>query len=140
VTKPTGVGRGKGGGRPRKKVSVPAETKQRAKAEAKRLEKAAVTDETALAPAANLVTEAYATLADVMDNCPIGGPRVAAAKAIIELARAGEAAAEKARAEASGMTGKKAQAQAAAEARITSGGKYSAPPPPGAVRGPERMQ
>lgn len=134
MTKSTGVGRGVGGGRPRKhNPAPPAEAKKRAKDQAlvtaRRLS-VLVTETGSLAPAASLIHEAYATLADVMANCPIGAPRVAAARAIIDLARAAEEEAEKAKAEASGQTGKKVAAKAVADQRMAEGGKFSAPPPP----------
>ena len=140
MTASTGVGRGKGGGRPRKNappkakaepkakakpIEIPpvsAATRKAARAEADRL--AEVGKESTLSPAAELMPLAYATLADVMDNSPADASRVSAAKAIIELARAAEAEAR----EAAGTTGKKAQAQAAAEQHAATGGKFAPPP------------
>lgn len=145
MTKSTGVGRGgarpgagSGGPRPgagRKPKPPPTiklkpETQASAEQQINKLVSAAVTDAPTEAPAMTLVHEAYATLADVMANCPLGAPRVAAAKAIIDIARAAEARQKQAQAEATGVTGKKAAAQAVAEERMAEGSKFSAPPPP----------
>jgi hypothetical protein len=137
ATKSKGIGRGKGGGRPRKHpLPVSPKIDAAARKEVERLSKVA-TANGVLAPAADLVPEAYRTLKDIMETSPFPAPRVSAAKAIIELARAAEAEVR----EAAGLSSKKAQAQAAAEARVSAGGKFSAPPPPpGAMRGPDRMQ
>jgi hypothetical protein len=76
------------------------------------------------------VPEAYRALKDVMETSVFPAPRVSAAKAIIDLARAAEVEAR----EAMGLNGKKALAQAAAETRLATGGKFSAPPPPPGTR------
>lgn len=169
MTASKGVGRGFGGGRPRKDgtkakpkrtrrfeplveaaakgpVEVPPDVdvlirEAIAKHEEKRLDAEArnsrAAAEGALAPAADLLGVAYETLLDVMSHSPFPAPRVSAAKTIVEWAKEQQAAA----AEAAGMTGKKAQATATAHAKIATGGKFSAPPPPpGAVRGPDRAQ
>ena len=80
--------------------------------------------------AAELEGLALATLKQIMRAGPQDGPRVSAAKAVKEWADA-----ERERdAESRGITGKKAAAQATAEAKIAAGGKFEAPPPPPGTR------
>lgn len=67
---------------------------------------------------------ALQTLQQIMKSSPQDGPRVSAAKAVKEWVEKGRERA----AEAAGMTGKKAQAQAAAEQHTASGGKFAPPP------------
>lgn len=73
--------------------------------------------------AADLLSEAYATLRDVMATSPFPAPRVTAARAVIEFAR------EEAMGNASG---KKAQRQAGAE-KAASQGRFAVPQPPRSV-------
>lgn len=124
MTKSTGIGRGKGGGgkKPgagrKRKHSTPVRTVER------NVEKAAGTIAEArdASPtdltAAALVAKAYATLEDVMDNSPFPAPRVTAARAVLDLARAEEEA-------KAGALGKKAARQAAADEATTGGGKFA---------------
>ena len=86
---------------------------------------------TGAGPASALVTKAFATMVDVMDNSPFPAPRVTAARAIIDLAREERIAA------ASGVSapGKKADAKSRAVDRAV--GKFAAPAPPGTT---DRLQ
>lgn len=105
MTKSTGVGRGFGAGRPRKKLApVSTEIRFAAKAEVKRLGSRKVAGP--LSRAVDLVDMAYDTLVEIMDGAETSAPRVSAARAIIELARA---AAEKG--DQTSREGKKAAAQ-----------------------------
>ena len=70
-------------------------------------------------PASSLVSVAYATLLDVMDNSPFSAPRVTAARAIIDLAKAEKMAVS------GGGVGKKEQQQATASKMAT--GKFATP-------------
>ena len=138
MTKSKGIGRGKGGGRPRKhpvqtRRVVTPEVKEAARQEAEKLA-AIVTSSTALEPATKLAPLAYATLVSVMEGSTFDAPRVSAAKAILQLAQAAEQEAAKvkeAAAAANGVDGKKAQAKATAESKMHAENKFAAPPPPG---------
>jgi len=66
---------------------------------------------------------ALATLRSVMKNSPSDPARVSAAKEVLARADAER--------ELAGMGGKKGAQKAAAEARVSSGGKFSPPPAPG---------
>lgn len=162
MTASKGVGRGYGGGRPRKDGSKPSPRKPAKRPQPSLVEAAAQGPvnvppdidaivreaiakdraqrerigraESVLGPASDLLVEAYSALADVMANSPAAAARVSAAKIVIDWARGAEVEDEKRKAELAATTGKKAAAQAAAENRMAGGGKFSAPPPPGATR------
>lgn len=72
-----------------------------------------------------MVGEAFAALRDVMANSPFPAPRVTAARAIIDLAKA-----EREESEGAAPAGKKAQAKATAHDKVAAGGKFAPPPPP----------
>jgi hypothetical protein len=128
MTKSTGKGRGGkrvGAGRKPKTLVQQARSPEVAEAAAAEVERIAKSNE---GPASGLVWEAFATLRDVMANSPFPAPRVTAARAIIDLAKE-----ERAEAEGSHPTGKKAQAKAKAQAAASSGGKFAPPSPPFSV-------
>lgn len=119
VTKSTGIGRGgkrPGAGRKPKHAGSAKET-ERHIGEAVKSVVAALSEPRAIANAADLVAKAYATLEDVMDNSPFPAPRVTAARAVLDLARA--------EAEDAKPNGKKAVRQAAADQATASGGKFA---------------
>lgn len=128
ATKSKGIGRGKGGGRPRKHpCPVSPIIDEAARKEADRLGKVVVAGG-ALAPAPAMVGDAYRTLKDVLDHSTFAAPRVTAARAIIDLARAAETEAK------NSIGGKKQEQRQLAENRIASGGKFAPPDPPRGFR------
>ena len=74
-------------------------------------------------PASVIAPDAYAALRDIInDSDAIASARVAAAKAIIDLAKAEQTV--------STEVGKKAAAETLAHARVAEGGRFAVPPPP----------
>lgn len=69
---------------------------------------------------------ALATLRQIMRKGPQDGPRVVAAKEVLKMAAEERAA--------SGLSGRKAAQQAAADRVIAGGGKFAAPAPPSTTR------
>lgn len=125
MTKSTGKGRGgkrPGAGRKPKAVVAQARSPEVIQAAVVEVERIAKSNS---GPASGLVGEAFATLRDVMAHSPFPAPRVTAARAIIELAKA-----EREEAEGAAPAGKKAQAKANAHAKVAAGGKFAPPPPP----------
>jgi hypothetical protein len=112
ATKSKGIGRGKGGGRPRKVSAIEVESKS---------PEVTLADVSSL-KASDLKGAALSTLKAVMDFSLQDGARVAAAKEVLAQAKAEELSGS--------PEGKKAQAKQSAEALMSGGGKFSAPSSP----------